>query len=77
MSKSKCQKAIEGLRYAEGCILYFERMSKLPDCNTCGKKLACKYCPDYGEPVRVNCFAWEKEKNVRKNSKADNEKDGV
>lgn len=37
------------------CILYYERLSSLPDCNTCGKQRSCKYRPAWGDPVRINC----------------------
>ena len=27
-------------------------------CNNCEKKLICKYLPDYGAMVRINCPLW-------------------
>lgn len=29
-----------------------------PDCNTCGKKDKCRYCPKPGEQTRINCPLW-------------------
>lgn len=48
---------------AGDCIRYFSRMTKLNDCNNCGKAHPprCEYMPDCGDNVRVNCPLWESE----------------
>lgn len=40
-------------------IRYYEETIALPDCNTCGKKKTCGYCPKIGERTRINCPLWE------------------
>lgn len=46
------------------CIRFYERVSNLPDCNTCGKSKNCGYRPDWGETTRINCPLWVSEKEV-------------
>ena len=41
------------------CVMYYHRISQLNDCNNCGKKLNCEHLPEWGDNVRINCFAWE------------------
>lgn len=36
---------------------YYDRVSALPDCNTCGRE-ACEYKPRWGYQVRINCPLW-------------------
>ena len=43
------------LRYAADCIDYYLRVKSYPDCNTCGIRKECQYCPDLGEQTRINC----------------------
>jgi hypothetical protein len=50
------------LRYVAGCVDYTERITKLPDCNTCGDKKNCPYVPACGDNARINCPFWEEEK---------------
>ena len=53
---TKEQKALIRLLYhAADCIQYYDRVSRLPDCNDCGKNPGCKYLPKPGEQVRINC----------------------
>lgn len=40
--------------------ILFKRITSLPDCNTCEKKHDCEYCPELGEPTRLNCPLWKK-----------------
>ena len=35
-----------------------KKLSDLPDCNTCGKRLRCEYLPDWGHTTRPNCPLW-------------------
>ena len=37
-----------------------DSISRLPDCNTCGKKARgiCEFMPAYGDWVRINCAFW-------------------
>ena len=51
--------AIEELSAKVNSLQIFEdRISKLPDCNTCLKKNICEFMPNYGEHCRINCPAW-------------------
>lgn len=36
-------------------------VSKLHDCNDCGKARSCEYKPRVGSYTRINCPLWEKE----------------
>ena len=36
----------------------YQRIISYPDCNTCGKKYTCEYCPRAGEQTRINCPLW-------------------
>ena len=56
----KGKKTMEYLYHAMDCVQYFHRISKLPNCNTCGKKDTCPHVPKPGESVRINCFDWKK-----------------
>ena len=40
-----------------------DSISRLPDCNTCGKKAKgnCEFMPEYGDYVRINCAFFEPE----------------
>lgn len=38
---------------------YYDRISKLPDCNECGRKENCEYLPRYGDYCRINCPFWK------------------
>lgn len=50
------------LHYVAGCVDYTERITKLPDCNTCGDKKNCPHRPAWGDNTRINCPFWEDEK---------------
>lgn len=41
---------------------YVDYMSKLHDCNDCGKKKTCIICPTAGQQTRINCHEWVEEK---------------
>ena len=47
------------LIHAGECIMYFHNVSSYDDCNNCGKK-DCKYKPEPGQMVRINCPLWER-----------------
>ena len=47
------------LRYVADCVEYYQRVKSYPDCNTCGVKKECKYCPALGEQTRINCPLWK------------------
>ncbi len=49
------------LQYTAECIMYYQKVSSFPDCNTCGDK-DCKYRPGWGEQVRINCPLWKSKK---------------
>ena len=51
---------IEELETVIGCLRAYERLTKLPTCNGCNKIKTCKYRPNWGEDVRINCPLWEK-----------------
>ena len=42
-----------------------EKISKLPDCNDCGKSGHCDYEPPLGEWVRINCPLHEPRAKMR------------
>lgn len=44
-------------RQAKNSLQYKEEITKLPDCNTCGRG-DCDKRPGLGEYVRINCFDW-------------------
>lgn len=48
------------LQHVADCVLYYQRMSALPNCNDCGIENECEYRPEWGAPVRVNCPLWKK-----------------
>ena len=52
---------IEELTYITECLRHYDRITRLPTCNDCGKVKACEYRPGWGEHVRINCPLWEKE----------------
>ena len=41
-------------------IDYYDRTIILNNCNNCGLKNTCKYVPEPGETVRINCPLWER-----------------
>ncbi len=45
---------------------YHNRISALPNCNTCGIRSGCKFLPLPGQAVRINCSLW-----VNQDKKAD------
>lgn len=50
---------IEELYYANQSLrLYYDSISKLPDCNSCLKRDFCEFAPRLGEYCRINCFAY-------------------
>lgn len=50
---------------ALGCMMYYKNTIKLPDCNTCQKKITgCEYLPRYGEYVRINCPHYQPEQHL-------------
>ena len=49
------------LNYLADCVRAMERISRLPDCNNCGKQKTCEYLPDWGGNTRINCPLWEEE----------------
>lgn len=50
------RKTIEALvRSAEMYRSILSSIFNLPDCHTCAIKKDCKFCPKWGEPVRINC----------------------
>ena len=62
MAKCDIEIDIAGLLYQiADRIRYYERVCALPDCNTCGKKQICEYCPDWGGQTRINCPLYEGE----------------
>lgn len=42
-----------------GHMAHSIHISKLPDCNTCGRQRKCEYVPAPGQSVRINCPHWE------------------
>lgn len=40
---------VDAIRYVNA------KISELPDCNTCADAKVCKYVPELGDPVRINC----------------------
>lgn len=42
---------------------YADRIASLPDCNDCGAKRTCMYCPEIGQQVRINCPLWKPKEN--------------
>lgn len=45
---------------------YSKSIASLPNCNDCAIMRDCKFCPKWGEPVRINCpFHVEKERRIR------------
>ena len=46
------------LIYTADAIRYFLDVSSCNDCNTCSKT-KCRYIPDPGQMVRINCPLWQ------------------
>ena len=40
--------------------IYSQRISALPDCNTCAHQRTCPHVPRWGEIVRINCHMYHK-----------------
>lgn len=47
------------LYHVADCLTVYQRIISYPDCNTCGKKKTCEYCPKLGEQTRINCPLYE------------------
>ena len=52
------------LHHIADALMLADRVSKQHNCNDCGIKKTCKYCPTWGEPVRINCPLWKKEEET-------------
>lgn len=57
--KEEAEKFATMLIHMAGCLRYYNEMSNLPNCNTCGKQQTCEYVRKPGEPQRINCPLWE------------------
>lgn len=56
---------IKQLEYkAEDSEILSNRIENMTSCNTCLKRLGCKYVPELGEDTRLNCPLWESGKNA-------------
>ena len=58
MWRDDAKELIAKLRFIEECVEYYCKISTYHSCNDCGV-LRCKYCPPYGEQVRINCPLWK------------------
>lgn len=69
----KCREAVKRQQECKNCgyKIHGERISKLHDCNDCGRKNNCSIRPAYGKYCRINCHAWTAED---KNGKIDGKK---
>lgn len=47
------------LRYVANCVDYVQEIKSFHDCNDCGVRKQCKYAPEWGKQVRINCPLWE------------------
>ena len=47
------------LHYVANCVEYYQRVNSYDDCNNCGIRNKCAYCPRPGEQVRINCPLWQ------------------
>lgn len=41
---------------------FYEDITALHDCNDCGIRCKCKFAPDPGQMVRINCPLWVEKK---------------
>lgn len=57
----RCDECERGICETCGYKVHSEGVSKLPDCNDCGKAKTCEYKPRLGAYTRINCPLWEKE----------------
>jgi hypothetical protein len=57
----RCSECDRGKCDTCGYKLHSKGVSKLPDCNDCGKAKNCEYKPRLGAYTRINCPLWEKE----------------
>ena len=56
---SEAADAIEKLSAkVDSLQLYVDKISELPDCNTCLNNNTCEFRPKLGEYCRINCHAW-------------------
>ena len=56
----RCSECERGICETCGYKVHSEGVSKLPDCNDCGKVKNCEYKPRLGAYTRINCPLWEK-----------------
>ena len=42
-------------------LMVYAKIMKTGNCNTCGRKNTCQYCPELGQLVRYNCPHYQKE----------------
>lgn len=56
----ECRKAMEQKQECENCgyKIHSEAISKLHNCNDCGRKVGCAIAPRLGDYCRVNCYEW-------------------
>ena len=59
MTKDERQKLKETILYLYDAMLMLDTIEQMNNCNTCGIKKKCGYCPRLGENVRYNCPLWE------------------
>lgn len=53
------KEVVKLLNQDAGKVLFYEQTIKLKNCNNCGGKKTCEYCPKPGGPVVFNCPLWE------------------
>lgn len=50
------------LRQCDGYKNHSQRISKMCNCNDCGRRRDCKIAPRLGDDCRINCYFWEEGK---------------
>lgn len=57
----RCDECDRGKCESCGYKAHSDGVSKLHDCNDCGREKTCEYTPVPGDWTRINCPLWEQE----------------
>ena len=57
---TKIDQLISQAYYQADSLRLLKNILESGDCNTCKKRLTCKYCPEWGQMVRYNCPFFER-----------------
>lgn len=61
LQESQQYRQIGTVEKCNGYKIHSQNISKLHNCNDCGKRNGCEFAPRPGEICRINCYMWEGE----------------